>query len=206
LVRHAQTQWNQDNRFQGSTDMPLAAAGLQQAQCLARRFQGSGCAHVYSSHLRRSQQTAQAIAAALAVPVLVDPGLAEMHLGEWEGLTGEEIDGRFGGAYRRWCRKPSSVEVPSGEPPAEFRRRAREAFARIEQRHAGGRIIIVSHGGVIASLLADWRGDDYDRVLREQALENASVTTVEWRGGAPAIVRINATEHLLADRRLDPVA
>jgi broad specificity phosphatase PhoE len=202
LVRHAQTLWNQDNRFQGKTDMPLGPRGVVQAQRLAARFATARFAAVYSSPLMRSRQTADAIAVRAGAAVRIEPGIAEMDLGDWEGLTGEQIDVRFDGAFGRWCVRPSQVPVSGGEPVEAFRRRAREGFARVLAPHRDGeQLLVVSHGGVIASLLADWTAVEYDTMLRQQPMENASVTIVRWSDGAPSVVRINDTEHLLPQRR-----
>ena len=200
LVRHAETLWNEERRFQGKTDQPLGPRGLVQAQRVADRFAAHRWAVVYSSPLRRSVQTAEAIALRSGARIHIETDLAEMDLGAWEGLTGEQIDGQFDGAYRRWCDRPSSVSLPEAEPMVRFRQRARDGFARVLAAASGPDCVVVCHGGVIASLLADWLAADYDHLLRRQSLDNAGVTAVAWQHGRPDVRWINATDHLLPQR------
>lgn len=196
LVRHGQTDWNVEQRIQGQSDLPLNAAGLRQAEDLAGYFASRPLIALYASHLQRSRQTAEVIAQETGVDITVDPDLAEIYLGEWEGLTGQEVDGRYQGAYRLWQSSPSQVRIPGAEPLASFRTRARAAFSRIAERHPDGRIAIVTHGGVIASLLSDYLDADYDALLRRLSLDNAGISAVEHAVRPPQILWINETGHL----------
>ena len=202
LVRHAQTTWNGENRLQGHTDLPLSAVGLEQARRVGTYFgglhaSGEGLRGLYVSHLMRSQQTAQAIAEQTGLAPKIDPAFAEIGLGQWEGLTPEDIDARFGGAYQQWKTAPSLVQIPDAEPLADFRARVRAAFTRMLAAHEGrGDLVIVTHGGVIASLLADCLDAAYDRLLRGLSLENAGVSAVNCRHQPPVVMWVNATTHL----------
>ena len=198
LVRHAQTAWNGENRIQGHSDIPLSPLGEQQAQHLGRWFASRHVRGIFTSALQRSRQTAQAIAAGNghgASPV-VEPHLAEIHLGTWEGLTPVEVDARFANAYQQWRVRPSSVVIPGGEPLAAFRERVRRALARILEGAGEGEYVVVSHGGVIAALLADLLSADYDLLMRRLRLDNAGVTAVEFGSGLPHVLWVNATSHL----------
>lgn len=200
LVRHAQTAWNSQNRLQGHSDLPLSPLGEQQAACVAAFFSQRPIKGLFTSHLMRSRQTAQAIAEKKAngVRPVVDHELAEMNLGEWEGLTPEEIDAKFSGAYRRWRTQPSSITIPGAELPADFRKRVQVAFSRLAALFDEGEYVVVSHGGVIAAVLADLWGADYDSVLRRLRLDNAGVTAIELGGGHPHALWVNTTTHLEA--------
>ena len=205
LVRHAQTLWNGENRLQGHSDLELNAVGRQQAERVGSflktcRSVSEPIRALYTSHLKRSLQTAQAIAHHVGLAPTVEPALSEIGLGTWEGLTPEEIDARFDGAYQRWRRCPSEVTIPGGEPIDRFRRRVHEAFHRMTSRaDEGGATVIVSHGGVIATWLAEWLGVDYDQVLRRVMLDNGSVSAVECRAHPPHILWVNAIQHLTPD-------
>lgn len=203
LVRHAQTDWNGQNRLQGHSDLELNALGVEQAERVgrffaSRRAAGESLTALYTSHLKRSAQTAQAIADATGLRPRHESALAESHLGDWEGLTPEEIDAQFDGAYQRWYHRPSQVAIPGAEPIATFTRRVRDAFERIRaaQNGGGGSVVIVTHGGVIASWLADWLKSDYDEILRRVMLSNAGMSTVECRFMPPCILSVNDTRHL----------
>ena len=198
LVRHAQTAWNGENRIQGHSDIPLSPLGEQQARHLGRWFASRHVRGIFTSALQRSRQTAQAIAAGNGhgVSPVVEPHLAEIHLGTWEGLTPVEVDARFANAYQQWRVRPSSVVIPGGEPLAAFRERVRQALARILEGAGEGEYVVVSHGGVIAALLADLQSADYDLLMRRLRLDNAGVTAVEFGSGLPHVLWVNATSHL----------
>ena len=198
LIRHAQTIWNRDNRLQGHSDLPLSPLGLEQAARLARWFASRPIRGIFTSALKRSRQTAQTIAQSNGhrLEPIVEPDLGEMHLGDWEGLTPEEVDARFDGAYQRWKIQPSSVRIPNAESLAAFRERARRALRRVRDRIGEGEYLIVSHGGLIAAMLSDALDADYDVLLRRLRLDNAGVTALEWVDGPPAVCWVNATAHL----------
>jgi len=198
LVRHAQTVWNGENRLQGHSDLPLSPLGIQQAKHVGTFFASRKIRTIFTSHLQRSQQTAHAIASGNghAVLPIVEQDLAEMHLGAWEGLTPQEIDAKFAGAYQQWRTKPSSVQIPSAEPHSAFRRRVRGAIEKIVSQLSEGEHVVVSHGGVIAAMLADLLEADYDVLLRRVRLDNAGITAVEFGTTFPHVLWINATNHL----------
>src|SRR5215813_2122048 len=87
LLRHAETAWNRERRYQGWTDTPLSAAGLQQAEAAARELKEHPFVAVYSSPLQRAQETAVPIASVHGLEVVTDPAFKELGFGEWEGLT-----------------------------------------------------------------------------------------------------------------------
>jgi len=203
LVRHAQTAWNRDNRLQGHSDLPLSSLGEQQARSLAHFFASRHLGGIFTSHLQRSRQTAQAIAEGNGhrlTPTIAQE-LAEMHLGAWEGLTPEEIDHQFDGAYERWRTAPSSVRIPRAEPLEAFRERVRRALRHILAQLAEGQddeYVVVSHGGVIAAVLADVLDADYDALLRRLQLNNAGITALGCSVERPYVLWVNFTTHLEA--------
>ena len=198
LVRHAQTTWNRDNRIQGHSDLPLSPLGQQQAARVAAWFATRHLSGIFSSGLQRAIQTAQHIASGNghgASPI-IQPALAEMHLGAWEGLTPDEVDAQFGGAYQQWKRQPSSVQIPDAEPLTAFRVRVAEALEQVVASMPEGEFVIVSHGGVIAAVLADLLDADYDALLRRLRLDNGGITAMEFGTGLPHVLWINSTIHL----------
>jgi len=141
LARHGQTDWNRDGIWQGQADPPLNALGRRQARALADRVSRWPVEAVYASDLRRARETAEIVAAALGLPVIVDPGLRESDVGSWTGLTSTEIAQRFPG----W-------EYHDGEPREAFQARAVHAAERIAQAHEGTTVLVVTHGGVVRAL------------------------------------------------------
>jgi len=201
LIRHAQTIWNEQDRLQGHCDTPLSVLGQRQVACLRQHFATRPIGCVISSHLPRTQTTAQGIAEANGhrPARLIEPRLAEIHLGEWEGLTPGEIDARYGQAYQRWRLEPSAVTIPSGEPLQAFRdrvRAARDALLAGATPEAEA-TAVVSHGGVIAALLADVLGVEYDRLMQRLRLDNGGITALEFNEHRQAhVLWINSTMHL----------
>jgi broad specificity phosphatase PhoE len=198
LVRHAQTAWNDENRIQGHSDPPLSLLGQQQAERLGVWFALRHLKGIFTSALQRSRQTAQMIAVGNGhgVSPIIECELAEMHLGAWEGLTPDEVDARFDGAYQQWRTCPSSVVIPEAEPLALFRERVRRALDKVLTCVEEGECVVVSHGGVIAALLADALGADYDIVLRRLRLDNGGITAMEFGTRLPHVLWINSTVHL----------
>lgn len=198
LIRHAQTTWNEENRLQGHSDLPLSPLGRRQAAQVGQWFASRHLVGVITSALTRSQQTAAAIAGGNGhrLRPVIEPAWAEMHLGAWEGLTPAQIDARFDGAYQQWRTRPSSVIIPAAEPLEAFRHRVRQALAHAVAQVVAGEFVIVTHGGVIASLLADLLAADYDALLQRLRLDNAGITAVECGASLPHVLWINGTEHL----------
>ena len=198
LVRHAQTSWNGENRIQGHSDLPLSVLGEQQARQLGALFASCHLKGIFTSALQRSQQTAVAIAVGNGhgVTPVIEHELAEMHLGAWEGLTPAEIDEQFAGAYQQWRARPSSVTIPNAELLSVFRTRVRRSLEKILSRIEEGDYVVVTHGGVIAAMLADVLGADYDALLRRLRLDNAGVTALELTTSMPHVLWINWTAHL----------
>ena len=206
LVRHAQTPWNVDNRVQGHSDLPLSPAGEVQAKRLSAFFASRHLHGIFTSGLQRSRQTAHAIAAGNGhgvQPVIIQD-FAEIHLGAWEGLTPADIDAQFPGAYHQWTSHPSLVQIPGAEPLEAFRRRVRQAMIQVAASFQDGEYVVVSHGGVIASLLADVLDADYDATLRRLRLDNGGVTALEFGVLPPSVLWINATAHLVEPVSVPP--
>ena len=198
FVRHAQTAWNFANRIQGGSDVPLDDVGERQAERLGAWFASRHLRGIVTSALQRSRQTAMAIAAGNGHDVRpsVVPDLREMHLGAWEGLTPEDVDRQFHGAYRQWQRRPSSVRIPGAEALDAFQVRVRRVMDELIAGWEAGDYVVVTHGGVIAAVLADVVGADYDALLRRVRLDNAGVTAVAYRTTQRDVLWINGTSHL----------
>src|SRR5262252_2144935 len=113
LLRHGETAWNRERRYQGWTDTPLSTAGLQQAEAAARELKEHPLVAVYSSPLQRARETAAIIASVHGLDVVTDPAFKELGFGEWEGLT---LDEARAGWPRATARQPSRARGVSGRP------------------------------------------------------------------------------------------
>ncbi|WNI27027.1 histidine phosphatase family protein [Streptomyces sp. ITFR-16] len=153
LWRHGQTAWNLERRFQGSTDIELTEAGVGQARRAARLLAGLKPDAIVASDLRRAAATAGELAAVTGLDIAYDPGLRETYAGAWQGLTHEEIVGRYGEQYAAW-KRGEPVRRGGGELETEVADRA----APVVLGHAGklpdgGTLVVVSHGGTIRTTI-----------------------------------------------------
>lgn len=202
LVRHGESVWNSQQRIQGQADPALSIRGRRQAQAVARRLRRVAADRLIASPLRRARQTAEAIARAKRCRVEMQPALAEIALGEWEGLTPTMVDRRYRGGYQRWLAAPSTTRVPGAEAIGAFRRRVVRAFDRlIEQSNGAQSLCVVTHGGVITAILADvWRAD-FDQLLIRLRLDNTGLTVLEVGSGTARwryVLAVNDISHLRA--------
>ncbi|MGH7683478.1 MAG: histidine phosphatase family protein [Vulcanimicrobiaceae bacterium] len=161
-VRHGRTAWNADLRFQGQTDVPLDAHGSGQALLLAGRLRGTTFDAAVSSDLARCVETARIILSFHPQTTLrIDTDLREMAFGDWEGLTWAQIverDPKL--ALDGWSR-PKTQAPPGGELFDDVVRRAARAVAAIQAvLPRGGRVLVVTHAGVLHALLRVILGDD----------------------------------------------
>jgi broad specificity phosphatase PhoE len=164
LIRHGETDWNTEGRWQGQADVALNATGLIQAQEMARALEPAGIAAIYSSDLQRARQTAQALADVNGLPVHQDSRLREIHQGEWQGLLFSDIEASYAQAYQDRKQDPLSFAPPGGETAAQVRQRVVSAARDIVRWHPGEIVAVVSHGFALAVLITHLRGESFERV------------------------------------------
>jgi broad specificity phosphatase PhoE len=181
LVRHGETDWNRDGRWQGHSDTHLNDVGREQAARLAGELDGVDV--VYSSDLARAQETAEIVAERLGLPVLRDERLRERSFGAWEGKTAPEIEVEFREAHARWL----AAEGPGAddaEPFAEFAARVQGFLADVVARHPDETVLVVAHGGSIRVIHALASGLDYVRDHRSiPGVPNCTVARYAAREG-----------------------
>jgi broad specificity phosphatase PhoE len=148
VVRHGQTDWNIEERYQGQVDIPLNATGRSQADTLKRDLARIDFDRAYSSPLSRAFETARIIANELEV--IPDERLAEIHHGSWQGYTRSDIAERWPNEWERWNKEPPDFTPPGGESAARVRVRVEDFLTTIQ----GTNVLCVSHGIVIQTLLS----------------------------------------------------
>ncbi len=204
LIRHGETAWNAAGRVQGHADIPLSPAGIGQAFRLAERLKRSRVPFhtLFSSDLRRTQETAQPLAAALGQTVRTDPLLREIHVGRLAGLTREEIHARFPEFVQAVARDPWHTPRPGGESMAALADRVRRFLERLEP----GRHLVVTHGGVIRAALREVLGLT-GNAWRRFHVPNTSITRLELsRGEALSVgdaAHLEAWADWLSDEALE---
>jgi broad specificity phosphatase PhoE len=181
LVRHGETDWNRDQRWQGHSDTPLNATGRQQALELAERLDPPD--RIYSSDLARARETAEILSARLGVPVVLDERLRERGFGAWEGLTMDEIEDRFAADLGRW-RAREGAGAADAEGFQAFAERVGGFLDDVLARHPGEEVLVVAHGGTIRALHALATGLDYVRDHRSiPAVDNCVPSRYAFRNG-----------------------
>ena len=154
LIRHGQTDWNVEGRWQGQADPPLNDRGREQARCVAEYQRRYGFAALYSSDLRRAMETAEVIGAEMGLDVIPEPRLREINLGRWQRMLSADIQVQYPDEFRLWHESPLlAAPPPSGESVVTLTARVLEAVNEILARHPQQRIGIVSHELPIAVIL-----------------------------------------------------
>lgn len=155
LIRHAESTWNAAGRWQGQEDPPLSERGRTQASRLAAHLAAEGFGVVISSDLKRTRETAQQLAEAVGLEPGFEPGLRELDAGSWAGLTRSEIERRDGEALVRFDSGDPRARAGGGECRAEVAERAGRALLEIARAHPAARVAVVTHSGVVRSLLPE---------------------------------------------------
>ncbi|AOU97687.1 hypothetical protein BI364_06700 [Acidihalobacter yilgarnensis] len=178
LVRHGQTDWNRDGRYQGRSDTALTTFGREQALALGERLAGSGARTLISSPLQRARETALPIGHQLGLDLAIDERLCELSYGDWEGFTQAEVKARWPEALRRWKRQPDAYPPAGGEALPIAAERIRHCLDDLAASLPSP-VIVVTHSGVIriARLLAD---NTELAAFRHISVGNSDLFALDW--------------------------
>ena len=202
LVRHGETEWVREHRYQGSTDVPLNQCGYRQAQALARFIRKERPAAIYSSKLMRAQETAKFIARACRKKVMSDVRLNEVSFGDWEGESHDGIRIRFPEAAKRWYRAYWSSKPPGGESLRSLNHRISKFLKHLVRRFSkrDETCVVVTHGGPIRMFLIQLL-EMHQKIFWSLRIDTASISVVTVVGGGKQLVLLNSQEHLNGLRR-----
>lgn len=192
LARHGETDYNQQWRYQGRTDLGLNQAGRRQAERLRHRLSLQPFDVIYTSRLKRAADTAAIIARRRGVKVIASENLDEIDFGQFEGLTYDEIVAR----YPNWEPSDDGFSDYGGESLEQLARRVAVFEKELRRDNPGeSNILVVAHAGPLRVLLCRLLGMDIDG-WRRFRLAPASLTVVEDFGGEPVLTRLNDVSHL----------
>jgi probable phosphoglycerate mutase len=195
LIRHGQTDANIDDRWQGVTDGELTLDGRAQAAALAAWYPGLDS--LYSSPLRRAQDTAAALADVLGVQVEHHEGFIEMDLGEWEDLTTPTIQAEWEHLWEQIYERGEDLPRGStGESLTATAARMEAALQELAHRHAGAKVGVVSHGGAIRSYVLDLLEVGHAGRDRLAFVDNTAVTHVLIGENSATVADYNVAPHL----------
>ena len=195
LLRDGETEWSRERRFTGTHDPALSAAGARQAAAAAAALAAMPLKAVYASPRERTRATAELIAMPHELAVQLDPRLADMDFGRWQGLTAEEAADTTPALYEQWQRAPGGVTAPGGEALAAVVARVREVTDELQRAHAGDAVVLVTHAVVVRLIVLDALGLDADRLWSVDA-SPGGLSEIEYRPGWVTVHRMNTLSHL----------
>jgi broad specificity phosphatase PhoE len=182
LSRHGETDWNAEGRWQGHADQELSEHGRAQARGLAHRLEKTSFAAIYASDLQRSRETAEIVAAPHGLEVVSLVELREVDVGEWSGLTREEIEARWPERSRAW--RDGGRGWTQGESYEEMAARVVACLDRLARVHEGEQFLYVGHGGTIRAVLAHAHRVSYTAYRQlHPSIANCGVHRVAVRNG-----------------------
>lgn len=194
LIRHGQTDWNIDGRWQGSMPIALNAEGFAQARLLAKHLRHQPIGSIVTSDLPRALQTASAIGETLGLQPQIDPRWQEFNLGIFQGHTREQMMAKFPREWDTFNTDYWDYHIPQGESRRHFQARLYAAWQHMLDTTNAPEVIAVSHGGAIKMLLLKLFPDAAE--LHNQRFENTSITSLERKGDKWHLVDIGLVEHL----------
>ena len=194
LVRHGETPWNKEGRYQGQIDTPLSPVGIHQGKLVAEALKDIHIDVCYSSPLSRAFDTASMCAVYHNMDVIQDERLLEINHGTWEGRLAEEIKEEYPELLEKWRTTVVDVVMPGGEAIEDVRKRAMQAFDEYTKIHQGQTVLVVAHDAVNKAVLCDVLGIDLSKFWQVKQ-DNTCINVIEfeekWR-----LVLMNATSHL----------
>lgn len=196
LIRHGETSWNLEERFQGTTNTELTKVGLNQGRLLAKSLAETKFENIYSSPLDRARITAQFIGEETNSKIIEDIDFKEISFGDWEGLNTKEIRKKYSW-MDKWFNDPGLYQIPNGDVFEVEKNRLKERLISIAKDSNGQNTAIVSHAGIIRlSLLAalDLPLSYYWRFV----FGNTSISILEYYNGIFLLKTLNNTSHLLS--------
>jgi alpha-ribazole phosphatase len=196
LVRHGETDWNRQMRFQGQRDIPLNENGKNQARLLSEYLSTKNFTAIFASPLSRAWETAKIIAGKHSLTPEAVEGLQEMHFGNWEGKIYKEMNETDRLVMEQWFSDPVSNHIPGGESLKQFQKRIQHHYDLLLDNHPAGNLVVITHGGAIKIIVAGILEIPLSKISRLRLL-TASLTVIlydSWNN--PYLELFNGTGHL----------
>ena len=149
VIRHGETDWNQEHRIQGQLDIPLNKTGRTQALAMASIASDQEFSAIYSSDLTRALETAKALNQDSTKDITARPELRERHFGIFQGLSKDEANKNHPEAYTRYLARDVNYNLENGESLTEFSQRVMSIFEELRQQHSNQQLAVVCHAGLL---------------------------------------------------------
>lgn len=194
LVRHGQTDWNEDGIFRGRIDVELNRNGVRQAELIGEVLATVPIDAVYSSPLSRALKTAEIIAQHHELTLQVTHAMTDIDFGEWQGLSRSDAVARYPDIYEVWETRPEKVEIPGAETLTEVRKRLLGGLNDILSKHPKGTVVIVSHGLTNKVLLCAVLGLDNSHFWKVKQ-DNGAINIFKYTAEGSKVFLMNGTTH-----------
>jgi len=195
LVRHGQTEWNIQGRYQGSGDSPLTEKGRNQALALSKHIENIHFDAIFSSPAGRALSTAQILKAHRNIEIKTIEDFQEIQLADWEGRLYDEMKSERPVLYKGFWESPDLFLPEKGESFIDVGNRTYPALLKIAKEFEGKRILIVSHAVAILSVLNRIQNRPLNQFW-DKKLYQTSLSIIEWANDTFSIIKYGDTEHL----------
>ena len=204
LIRHGETDWNVERRYQGLTDIELSKEGLKQSELLSERFKNfDKIDKIYVSPLKRAVQTAKPLSNVIGVKPIITECFKEINFGEWEGKTVEELRELYKEDFNNFFNNPYRAKFPGDGSLKIVEERVALGFNKILEEDKGKNIIIVSHGGLLKILFLYIMNIPRD-FYRNIWIDNTSISMIQLnKENKPLLLTFNDKSHIESYRKVE---
>lgn len=179
IVRHGETVWNAAERIQGRLDSRLTEKGRNYAQLLGEKLQDTDFTRIIASPSQRTMETAQLLKAERDIRVCKDERIMEMAMGPWQGMTKAEIQQQYPNEYEWFMTRPEHYQNAGAETFFDMKERAQDFLLELQKSTLSGNILVVTHGLLIKTLFAIFKGIEIKDIWKEQTVEGTSLSIVK---------------------------
>ncbi|MHC1724389.1 MAG: histidine phosphatase family protein [Aminipila sp.] len=184
LVRHGQTEWDEERRMQGSENSDMTAMGKEDSKYLAKELSRTEFSQIYSSPLGRAMETAKYIKMGRTQEIMTFEAFREMSLGEWEGRLDSDVKAKYPEEHNNFWNRPHIFKPAGGETFEELRERVQKGLEELIKAAVGDRILVVTHPLVIRTILCIVHDYPLDDFWKTPFLKSTSLTVLRVDDGA----------------------
>lgn len=195
ITRHGETEWNTKGMMQGWGNSPLTDLGRNQGKWLKDRMKDLHIDVIYSSPSGRAYETAEIIKGDRDVEIIVSEGLKEINMGQWEGLSQEEIKGICEENHFNFWNIPSKYKANTGEDFNTVRDRSYKAVMEILEKEKGKTILIVTHTITLKGFFNKLQNQDIDSIVKPPFIKQTSLTEIDFRESEEGNLNLFGTKY-----------